>query len=271
MNMVLLAVILGVIEGLTEFLPVSSTGHLIIAGHLLGFTDEVADTFEVFIQLGAILAVVVLYWRRFVALIPSPSRPTGPGSLMTGWSGLVRIWCGCAPVFVLGLLARDVIKGSLFSPIPVAWALIIGGIVMMVVDRDHRAARGERVSLDGITLRQAIGVGCIQCFALWPGISRSGATIIGGLACGLERRAAAEFSFLVAVPVMAAATVFDLYKSLHLLDSSVIVPFATGFIVSFIVAVIAIRAFVAFLGAFSMVPFGVYRVVLGGVILAMWR
>lgn len=271
MNMVLLAVILGVVEGLTEFLPVSSTGHLIVVGHLLGFTDEVADTFEVFIQLGAILAVVVLYWRRFVALIPFPVMAGSHPGGITGWSGITKIGCACAPVFVLGLVARDAIKGFLFSPIPVAWALIIGGIVMMVVDRDHRAARGERVSLDGITLKQAVGVGCIQCFALWPGISRSGATIIGGLACGLERRAAAEFSFLVAVPVMAAATAFDLYKSIHLLDSAVVVPFATGFIVSFIVAIAAIRGFVAFLGAFSMVPFGVYRILLGGIILAMWR
>ena len=271
MNMLLLAVILGIIEGLTEFLPVSSTGHLIVAGHLLGFTDEVADTFEVFIQLGAILAVVALYWHRFVALIPAPRVHSSSSGGMSGWSGLVKIGCACAPVFILGLLARDAIKTYLFSPIPVAWALIVGGIVMMMVDRDHRAARGERVSLDGITLKQAVGVGCIQCFALWPGISRSGATIIGGLACGLERRAAAEFSFLVAVPVMAAATVFDLYKSIHLLNSSVVAPFALGFLVSFVVAIAAIRAFVAFLGAFSMVPFGVYRVVLGCVILAMWR
>jgi len=270
--MLTIAVILGIIEGLTEFLPVSSTGHLIIAGHLLGFTDETADTFEVFIQLGAILAVVVLYWRRFVALLPYESSggvENRRESAITGWNGIVKLAAACAPVFVLGLLARDAIKAYLFSPTPVAWALIVGGIVMIFVDRDHRAARGERVGLDDISLKQAVGIGCLQCFALWPGISRSGATIIGGLACGLERRAAAEFSFLVAVPVMAVATVFDLLKSLSHLSSDVFVPFLVGFIVSFIVAIAAIRAFVAFLGSFSMLPFGVYRVVLGVVLLAL--
>lgn len=280
--MLTIALILGIIEGLTEFLPVSSTGHLIIAGHLLGFTDDTAETFEVFIQLGAILAVVVLYWRRFAGLVPRWScgdlEQGGDGatqgsvtekSAITGWSGVLRLAAACAPVFVIGLVARDAIKSYLFAPTPVAWALIVGGVVMILVDRDHRAVRGERVGLDKISLKQAVGVGCIQCFALWPGISRSGATIIGGLACGLERRAAAEFSFLVAVPVMAVATLFDLIKSLPHLSDEVVVPFLVGFVVSFLVAIAAIRAFVAFLGSFSMLPFGVYRVVLGVVLLGL--
>ncbi len=271
MELLWIAVVLGVVEGLTEFLPVSSTGHLIVVGHLLGFTDDVADTFEVFIQLGAILAVVVLYWRRFLALLPRADgvKREGEGNALAGWSGIIKIGAACLPVFVLGLIARDAIKTYLFSPVPVAWALIVGGIVIMIVDRDHRAARGERCSLDQISLKQAIGIGCIQCFALWPGISRSGATIIGGLACGLERRAAAEFSFLVAVPVMMAATGYDLLKSWQVLDGSVLVPFLGGFLVSFVVAVAAIRGFVAFLGSGSMVSFAVYRVVLGIVVLRM--
>jgi undecaprenyl-diphosphatase len=281
-NLLPLVIVLGIIEGLTEFLPVSSTGHLVIAGRLLGFTDESSSTFLIFIQLGAILAVVVLFWRRFLDLIPAQlsfilprkfivAEPELGGNTtddaMRSWSGLVRIGAGCFPVFTLGLFARDAIKSHLMAPVPVAWALIVGGIVMIMVDRDHRATAGKRVPLEKISIAQAVCIGLFQCFSLWPGISRSGATIIGGLAVGLNRKAAAEFSFFVAVPVMVVATTYELLKSINVLDSSLIVPFAIGFIVSFIVAILAIRSFISFVTSFSMFPFGIYRIIVGAVIL----
>jgi undecaprenyl-diphosphatase len=253
------ALVLGLVEGLTEFLPVSSTGHLIIAGHLLGYAGEKASTFEIFIQLGAILAIVWLEWDRFWGLLrPDPARgfSGGRGSVLLGLTTL--------PALVAGALLHDIVKGRLFGPVPVAIGLLAGGVGILLAERFKPAPRIDGV--DGIEWRQALAVGLFQCLALWPGVSRSGATIIGGLLCGLERRAAATYSFLAAVPVLAAATVYDLYRSRALLSAADTLPFVIGFVVSFLAAWLAVRSFVAMLGRFTLRPFAWYRIVVAPVV-----
>lgn len=272
------AVVLGVIEGLTEFLPISSTGHMILVGHLLGFTGEKAETFEIFIQLGAILAVVWLYFSRFLGLLPLSVRATifsifgkkiekneTPQEGLSDIRGLVLLAVACLPVFILGFLFHKKIKALLFAPIPVALALIFGGVALIFIERRRQVP--QTTDLDSITIRQAISVGIFQCLALWPGISRSGSMIFGGLFLGMNRITAAEFSFLVAVPVMAVATLYDLYKSRHLIESGDLQIFLIGFVVAFVTAVIAIRFFLNLLRKFSLEPFGWYRIALGSVVI----
>ncbi len=264
------AALLGIVEGLTEFLPVSSTGHLILAGKALGFTGPVADSFEIFIQLGAILAVVVLYFDRFRNLlrglftdgIQFKSAPE-----FTGASGLAKIALACAPAFVMGALFHKKIKEFLFTPGSVAAALIVGGAIMLLVDNKRREER--TTSLEDISYRQAFLLGIFQCCALWPGVSRSGSMLVGGLLLGLSRSVAAEFSFLVAVPVMFAATALDLVKSRELLSQSDLGLFAVGFVVSFITAVFAIRTFMTLLKRINLHPFAIYRIAFGALVLAM--
>lgn len=262
----LCAAILGIVEGLTEFLPVSSTAHLVLAGQLLGFTGDSAETFEVFIQAGAILAVLLLYHGRFERLVPG-SAPAADG--MSGFPGLVKIAVACAPAFVLGFLLRDFIKDNLFHPAPIAIALILGGIVMIAIELRKPAPRVTRI--EEISVRDAFIIGLAQCVALCPGVSRSGSTIVGGLLAGLGRRAAAEFSFLVAVPVMFAAVGYDLYKSFAHLQASDIPVFALGFAVAFVTAVAAIRFFMAIISRFSFAPFGIYRIIAGILVLTFIR
>ncbi len=253
MNFVWIAVLLGIVEGVTEFIPVSSTGHLIVAGRLLGFGGERAATFEIFIQLGAILAVVVQERRRFVALLRPAAAPGFSGP--RGWAllGLTS-----SPALLLGYLTHDFIKARLFGPATVALALAAGGVAILLAERLRPAPRTS--GLDGITPGQAVLVGLFQCLSLWPGVSRSAATIVGGLLGGLERRVAAEYSFLAAVPVMAVATLYDLLKGASLLQASDAVPFAVGFVVSFLCAWAAVRTFVAMLGRFTLRPFAWYRI-----------
>ncbi|MBI4526102.1 MAG: undecaprenyl-diphosphate phosphatase [Deltaproteobacteria bacterium] len=255
-----IAVILGIVEGLTEFIPVSSTGHLIVFGNLLGFTGEKASTFEVAIQLGAILAVPVLYAHRFWRLIPQSQNNASPDpSAMQGWSGLWRIALATLPALVVGYLAHDFIKSRLFTPTAVSWAMAVGGIGILVAER--LASRNTPNSMDAITLQQALGIGLFQTLSLWPGISRSAATIVGGLLMGLDRKGAAEFSFLVAVPVMAAASGYDFLKMRGSLSSDELTQFLMGFVVSFIIAVISIAFFMRLLGRWSLAPFAWYRIV----------
>ncbi len=263
----LIAVLLGIVEGLTEFLPVSSTGHLILAGELLDFVGERAETFEVFIQLGAILAVLVLYRQRFAGLVAAGLR----GQALLPRRGEARLtWAhlavACLPAFVLGFLLHGFIKRNLFSTRTVLLGLVLGGIVMIAAEAWARRG-GTAVaaaSLDEVTLCQALAIGCAQCLALWPGFSRSGSTISGGLVAGLDRRTAAEFSFVVAVPVMMAATGYDLLKSLSLLDRAFVGTLAVGFVVSFVVAGVAIVAFLRLVQRVSLTPFAVYRFLLAG-------
>lgn len=260
----LVAAILGVVEGLTEFLPVSSTGHMIIVGHLLGFEGDTAETFEVVIQLGSILAVVVMFWRRLFGLIgihfgKQPHEGTGKGRLTLG-----HIVLGMIPAVVLGLVFHDTIK-SFFNPVNVMYALVVGGLLLIAAEclkpKEPRAP-----GLDDMTYRQAFMIGCFQCLALWPGFSRSGATISGGMLMGVSRYAASEFSFLLAVPMMMGATALDLYKSWSFLTVEDIPMFAVGFVTAFIVALIAIKTFLQLIKRISFIPFAIYRFIVAAAV-----
>lgn len=252
-----IAIVLGIVEGLTEFIPVSSTGHLILVGHLLGFVGEKAASFEVAIQLGAVLSVVFLYWRRFVDLIPTRSA-IDSDSTLRGWSGVWRIALATLPALIVGFLARHLIKEQLFTPLAVTWALAVGGVAILLAEKF--VSRRRSYSLETITLAQALGVGLFQVLALWPGTSRAAATIVGGMLVGVERKGAAEFSFLIAVPIMFAATGYELVKMRGLFAAQDLVQFGVGFVVSFLVALIAVKTFVSFLSYWSLAPFAWYRI-----------
>ncbi|MGH7827272.1 MAG: undecaprenyl-diphosphate phosphatase [Candidatus Binatia bacterium] len=254
-----IAVVLGIVEGLTEFIPVSSTGHLIIAGHLLGFVGEKASSFQIAIQSGAILAVVVLYRQRFAALVPVGSAcATSSVSSMRGWRGLWRIALASLPALVVGYLARHVIKEHLFTPVAVTWALLAGGIAILIAE--GWISRRRSNSLESLSLTQAVGIGLFQILALWPGTSRAAATIVGGMLLGLDRKGAAEFSFLIAVPVLLAATGYEIVTMQAAYDAQELTLFGIGFVVSFVVAMISVRTFVLYLGRWSLAPFGWYRI-----------
>jgi undecaprenyl-diphosphatase len=253
MTDLLIAVVLGIVEGVTEFVPVSSTGHLIVAGHLLGFTGDRADTFEIFIQLGAILAVVTIYWQRMLSMATLQS-----GDGVQGRRGLALVAVTTLPALVLGAVLHDTIKDRLFSPTTVAIGWGVGGLVLIGLTRMLPRVRVNR--LDELTLADALVIGVAQCVALWPGASRSAATMSGAMLCGVDRAAAAEYSFLAAVPVIGAATVFDLYSSRDVLTGSDLPMFAVGFAVSFLVAWVAVRAFLAVLASVTLRPFGWYRI-----------
>ncbi len=260
-----LAILIGLLEGLTEFIPVSSTGHMIIAGHLLGFTGERADAFEIFIQLGAILAVAFLYRERFLGLIPgragAGSAGAGPAERrFAGWRGLLLLAVTTAPALVAGKLFHHAIKERLFSPLTVAVGLAVGGIGLILIETFKPRARVTR--LDDIGMREAVWVGLFQCLSLWPGMSRAGSTIIGGMLAGADRRTTAEYSFLAAVPIMIAATGYDLYKSRAFLHVSDAPLFALGFLVALVSAWFAVRFFIGFLGKHTLKGFGWYRLAL---------
>lgn len=259
------AVILGVLEGLTEFIPVSSTGHLILLGHVIDAHGPVAETFEIFIQLGAILAVVFLYFKRFVGLVRFSDAD--PHNRFSGLSGISLLLVACLPAFILGGLFGSKIKQYLFNPHTVALALICGGVIMFLVEK--RSGRARIHQLEKIGYTEALLIGICQCVSMWPGFSRSASTIVGGMLVGLERRVAAEFSFLVAVPVMTAAVGYDLLKSLSFLSFNDVRAFAIGFVVSFITAIIAIRFFMRLLATWTLKPFAIYRIVLGVLVLGI--
>jgi undecaprenyl-diphosphatase len=248
------AVILGIVEGLTEFIPVSSTGHLIVAGHLLGFEGPKAATFEIFIQLGAILAVVFLYRERFLRLC---TLRTSRG--FAGHRGIILLGLTTIPALVFGAGAHRFIKAYLFTPASVAVGLALGGVGILVMERF--LPRVKKSGLDALNHGDAVVVGLFQCLALWPGMSRSACTIVGGMAVGIERETAAQYSFLAAVPIMFAATVFDLYKTLSILHGSDVPMFGIGFVVSFAAAWLAIKFFLRFLGSHTLNPFGWYRII----------
>ncbi|CAK0765519.1 Undecaprenyl-diphosphatase 2 [Gammaproteobacteria bacterium] len=253
------AIILGMVEGITEFLPISSTGHLIISGNLLNFTGPRADTFEVFIQLGAILAVLWHYHER-LAVVPAALK--GDPHAM---NFLANLAVAFLPAAILGFLFHKAIKAYLFGPVTVAVALVLGGIAILWVERRTHDIRVETV--DDMTWRDALKVGFAQCLALFPGTSRAGATIIGGLLFGLSRRAATEFSFFLAIPTMFAATLYDLYKSRGYLSSMDIPLFAVGFVVAFFSALVVVRALLVYIGKHDFTAFAWYRIVFGGLVL----
>lgn len=260
MNDIIIAIILGIVEGLTEFAPVSSTGHLILVGHLLNFEGLRAATFEIVIQLGSILAVVVVFWKRLLSLI-------GVGEMakeqknQSAHLSLVHIVIGILPFFIGGFLFHDIIKHELFSPETVVIGLIAGGILMIIAEVFHKN-RTEVIGLDSISYKQALYMGLFQCLALWPGFSRSGSTISGGLIVGLNRKTASEFTFILALPIMFAATVKDLYDSWDYLSIADLPLFVTGFMTAFIVALFAIKFFLALISKVKLIPFAIYRFLL---------
>lgn len=259
----LVATVLGLVEGATEFLPVSSTGHLILVGHLIGFTGEKADSFDIIIQLGAILAVVVLYWQRFWWLVaPKPLHA------FSGLRGLWLLFLTSLPAGVVGLLARKTIKAHLFGPTTVALALAVGALMIFWVER--RRTRDRYYSLDEMTPGLALGIGCFQCLSLWPGFSRSAATIMGGMLLGAKRSLAAEYSFIAAVPLMFAATLYDFYKSAELFTADDLGVLAIGFVVSFVAALAAVKGFIVLVKQVSLRPFAWYRLGLAAAVLFFW-
>lgn len=256
MSPTLIALILGIVEGLTEFLPVSSTGHLILGGELLGFSDPGSVTFKIAIQLGAILAVLVAYWRRFYAVGAGLLRRDADSIKFTR-----NILIGFLPAMLIGAVAYDAIRAVLQSPEVVAVALIVGGIAILALERLVRTVRFD--SVEAMPLRTAVAIGFIQCLAMIPGVSRSGATILGALAMGAERKTAAEFSFFLAVPTMAGATAYALYKDRALLSADDLGMIAIGFGAAFIVALLVVKAFVAIVARHGFAPFAWYRIIVG--------
>jgi undecaprenyl-diphosphatase len=260
MPILLIAIILGIVEGVTEFIPVSSTGHLILATELLGFDAEKWSAFNVIIQLGAILAIVVLYWRTFWAVLEGLFR-ANPMSLKF----IRNILIGFLPSAILGFLLINKIELLLGNAEIVAWALILGGVAILVIER--LVKRTDIVGVAEMPLKTVIGVGLIQCLSMIPGVSRSGATILGGLSLGVERRTAAEFSFFLAIPTMLGATTLELVKHHDtLLAGASGVGFGTvavGFIVSFVVAIVVVKGFVHYISRHGFAPFAWYRIVAG--------
>ncbi len=253
------AFILGIVEGLTEFLPVSSTGHLIIVGDLLNFNDEKGKIFEIVIQFGAILGVV---WDNRVRV----------GRLVTGIGNrheqrfILNLFIAFLPAAVVGLLLHKMITTYLFNPITVAGALIVGGVLILIIERLPLRVRVN--SMENLSPLDALKIGIAQTFSLFPGVSRAGATIMGGLLTGLSRTAATEFSFLLAMPVMFAATFYELLKNLDLLHPEDIPLFAVGFIMSFITALVVVKAFLKFVSRHDFTSFALYRIVFGLLVLA---
>ncbi len=264
MNDIVRAIILGVVEGLTEFLPVSSTGHMILVMPLIGIaeTDRFWNgAFDIFIQLGAILAVAIYFWRRLWLLAVRP--PAQP------WREhiLLKLFVAFLPAAVIGALAGDFIEEKLKNPLIVAYALVIGGVAILVIEAVVR--RPRVMDAVAVSLTCAAGIGFVQCLAMVPGTSRSGATIMGALALGLAPAAAAEFSFFLAIPTMFAAGFYSLHKHLDELHAHMLAPLAVGFVVAFIVAWIVIAAFMRFIQTHRFTVFAIYRILLGGIVLAV--
>ena len=258
------AAIMGVVEGLTEFLPISSTGHLILAGSLLDFTDARAKVFEIAIQTGAIFAVIIVYWQRIretVAGLPSEERARRFS---------INVAIAFVPAVVLGLLFGKMIKAHMFTPMVVATTFILGGFVILWAER--RQAAVVRINdVDEMKPWDALKLGLVQCLALIPGTSRSGSTIIGGMLLGLSRKAATDFSFYLAIPTLIGAGIYSLYKDRALLSVADIPVFAVGLLFAFLSAWLCIRWLLRYVASHSFVPFAWYRIAFGGVILLTAR
>ena len=265
MDVVLLlkALILGLVEAASEFLPISSTGHLIIVGDFLNFTGTRAETFEIFIQLGAILAVVWVYRERLLDMVINMDWDRQVQRLT------VNLLIAFLPAALLGLLLHKHITHYLFNPVSVAGALVVGGFAILLIERYARTGRVG--AIENLTWRDALLIGIAQSVALFPGVSRSGATIMGGMLCGVSRFAATEFSFFLAIPTMFAATGYSLYKewgSLTLADAPL---FAVGFVAAFVGGLAVVRFLLVYVGQHSFAPFAWYRIVFGGLLLAYFH
>jgi undecaprenyl-diphosphatase len=259
----LVALALGIVEGLTEFLPISSTGHLIIAGSLLNYTGDKAKVFEIVIQAGAILAVCWEYRARLAGVARGLGRDPAAQRFV------VNLAVAFVPAAALGLVFGKAIKATLFAPVPVALAFVVGALVILWVERGHKAApRAARIdAVDAMRWPDALKVGIAQAFALIPGTSRSGATIIGGMLFGLSRPAATEFSFFLAIPTLFAACGYEIVKNRHLLGDADLPAFGVGFAAAFVSAFLCVRWLIRYVAHHDFVPFAWYRIVFGGVIL----
>lgn len=254
------AAILGLVEGLTEFLPISSTGHLLLMDEILKFQGPPGHVFDIVIQLGAILAVVVVFFHRlWRVLVTAPSDKGSQRFLLT-------VLIAFLPAMVIGALAHDFIKAVLFNPMIVAISFVVGGFLILWIEKN--APKPAIESIETMPWKTALGIGFIQCLAMIPGVSRAGATIMGALMLKVERRVAAEFSFFLAIPTMAGATAYDLYKNFHNLTDGDGTIIAIGFVVAFISALFVVRGFVAFISRHGFAPFAWYRIVVGAVAIA---
>ncbi|QDL55013.1 undecaprenyl-diphosphate phosphatase [Rhodoferax aquaticus] len=257
------AAIMGVVEGFTEFLPISSTGHLILAGALLGFDDEKAKVFDIAIQTGAIFAVILVYWQKIRdTLVALPTEKQAQQFAL-------NVFIAFVPAVVLGLLFGKAIKAHLFTPTVVASTFIIGGFIILWAERRQQTMAGAvRIdSVEAMTALDALKVGLVQCLAMVPGTSRSGATIIGGMFLGLSRKAATDFSFYLAIPTLIGAGVYSLYKERALLSMADVPMFGVGLVFSFLSAWVCVRWLLRFIATHSFVGFAYYRIVFGVVVL----
>ena len=263
LSLLLVALVLGIVEGLTEFLPISSTGHLILAGSLLDFTGTKAKVFEIAIQTGAILAVIIVYWQKIrETLVSLPSSRQSQRFAL-------NVLIGFFPAVVLGLLFGKAIKANLFTPQVVATTFILGAFVILWAERRPQSAARVQ-SVDDMTPLDALKVGLVQCLAMIPGTSRSGATIIGGMLLGLSRKAATDFSFFLAIPTLIGAGVYSLYKERALLSMADLPMFGVGLLFSFLSAWVCVRWLLRYISSHSFVPFAWYRIAFGVIVLVTW-
>lgn len=277
------AIILGIVEGITEFAPVSSTGHMVIVDDMWLQSEEflgkyVANTFKVVIQLGSILAVVIIFRWRFIQLLGLDrwlKRPKDSNAetyemvRATGSLKLTHVIVGLIPAAVLGLLFEDYIDENLFTTKKVLFGLIIGAVFMILADL-FRPKSPKTETVDQITYKQALSVGLIQCFSLWPGFSRSGSTISGGVLLGMSHRAAADFTFIMAVPIMCGASLISLVKNLEYFTMDALPFFIAGFISAFVFALISIRYFLKLINRVKLIPFAIYRIVLALIVIVVY-
>jgi undecaprenyl-diphosphatase len=256
MPILLLVILLGIVEGVTEYLPVSSTGHLILATELLGFHADQWALFNIAIQPGAILAIVFLYWRTFLDVLIGLFHRSA-----SAFAFVRNIAVAFVPAVVLGLALGDYIEMLLGNAVVVAWALIIGGIAILIVEKFAKTRDAGGVA--GVTLKQSVMIGLAQCLAMIPGVSRSGATILGAMSFGVDRKTAAEFSFFLAVPTLTGATALQLFKHRSVITTDQLAYIAIGSLVSFVVAVIVVKAFISIITRYGFAPFAWYRIVAG--------
>lgn len=261
MDLILKAIILGIVEGITEFIPISSTGHLILFGHFLGFTGTYAVMYEIVIQLGAILAVVFYFRDRIFKSL----KNLKPGKW--GFKLWLLMFIAFLPSALLGFLFDGSISKYLFSPLTVSFALIVGAVLLIVVEKIHKTTRNDDIVEIGA--KRSFLIGLAQCMSLFPGMSRSASTIIGGMMVGFSVKAAAEFSFFLAIPTMFAATGYSLFKGMTDMTSIEWIALIVGFVVSFITALIVVDKFISFLGKHSLKPFAYYRLIVGFVMLLL--
>ena len=255
--LVLKAIIIAIVEGITEFIPISSTGHMIIVGNVINFKGEFANIFEVVIQLGAILAIIVLYWNKIWSSVMEffHAKPSG----IKFWMNIIVAFI---PAAVLGFLLNDKIDEYLFNPGTVAVALVVGGILMIIIENKFRHKYTTK-NIEEISIKQAFKIGCFQCFALWPGMSRSASTIMGGWVNGVSTVAATEFSFFLAIPTMFGATGLTLFKSGMNFSNGEIITLVIGFVTAFLIALIVVEKFVSYLKKKPMKVFAIYRIIVG--------